>query len=45
VSEQVEQIKLLVQQLSETPLGSTQAQELAERIGRELDVLKRNLGG
>jgi len=45
VSEQVEQIKLLVQQLSETPLGSSQAQELAERIGRELDLLKSNLAG
>jgi ATP-dependent Clp protease ATP-binding subunit ClpC len=45
VSEQVEQINLLVQQLSETPLGSSQVQELVERIGQELDVLKRHLGG
>ena len=45
VSEQVEQIKLLVQQVSETPSGSSQAQELVERIGRELDLLKRHLGG
>ncbi len=44
VSEQILQIKLLVQQLSETPSGS-QAQELVERIGRELDQLKRHLGG
>jgi len=45
VSEQIEQIKLLVQQLSGTPSGSSQAQELVERIGRELDLLKRHLGG
>ena len=45
VSEQVEQIKLLVQQLSETPSGNSQAQKLVERIGKELDLLKRNLGG
>jgi len=45
VSEQILQIKLLVQQLSGTPSGSSQAQELAERIGRELDELKRHLGG
>lgn len=45
VSEQVEQIKLLVQQLSGTTSDSSQAQELAERIRRELDLLKRSLGG
>ena len=45
VSEQILQIKLLVQQLSGTPSGSSQAQELVERIGRELDLLKRHLGG
>jgi len=44
VSEQIEQIKLLVQQLAETP-GSSQAREIVERIGRELDAVKRSLGG
>jgi hypothetical protein len=41
---QIEQIKLLVQQLAETP-GSSQAREIVERIGRELDAVKRSLGG
>lgn len=45
VSEQVEQIKLLVQQLSETSSDSSQARVLVERIGRELHLLKQHLGG
>jgi ATP-dependent Clp protease ATP-binding subunit ClpC len=44
VSEQILQIKRLVQQLSETPSASSQVQELVERIGQELEMLKRHLG-
>jgi ATP-dependent Clp protease ATP-binding subunit ClpC len=42
VSEQIEQIKLLVQQLAETPSGDSQSRELVERICRQLDLLKRD---
>jgi ATP-dependent Clp protease ATP-binding subunit ClpC len=45
VSEQIEKINFWVQQLAGTPSGSSESRELVERIGRELDVLKRNLGG
>ena len=45
LSEQIEQIRVLVQQLAETPSGSSPARELVERIGLELDVLKRDFGG
>lgn len=43
VSEQVDQIKRLVQQLAETSPGS-QAHELVQRIGWRLDELKRQFG-
>lgn len=42
VSAQIEQIKLLVQQLAETPSGDSQSRELVERICRQLDLLKRD---
>jgi ATP-dependent Clp protease ATP-binding subunit ClpC len=45
VFDQIEQIKLVVQQLAETPPDSSEAHEIVERIGRELDVVKRTLGG
>lgn len=44
LSERIEQVKVLVQQFARTPSGSSEARELVERIGRELDMLKRDLG-
>lgn len=43
ISEQIEQVKLLVQQLEGMPSGS-QARALVERIRRQLDALKRHFG-
>ncbi len=45
VSEQIEHIKLLVQELAGTPPGSSQARELVERLGLKLDALKRDFVG
>ena len=42
LSERIEQVKALVQQLAGTS-GSSQTHDLVERIGRELDMLKSDL--
>ena len=44
LSERIEQVMVLVRQLAGTPSGSSQARELVDRIGRELDMLKHDLG-
>jgi ATP-dependent Clp protease ATP-binding subunit ClpC len=41
--DRIEQVKWLVQQLAGTS-GSSQTHDLVERIGRELDMLKHDLG-
>jgi len=43
VSEQIDQIKSLVEQLGRTPPDSNEARDLVERIGDDLDGLKRRL--
>jgi ATP-dependent Clp protease ATP-binding subunit ClpA len=43
VSEQIDRIKGLVEQLGRTPPDSSEARDLVERIGDDLDDLKRYL--